>query len=222
MPDIVYRFDPDGTKVPPPPADAEAARARLLEGNRRFVNLFTEPQVVHVAPSSIGIGSRDAPQRPFASILGCSDARVPVEMVFHCMGNELFVVRVAGNVPGAHCLGSLEYAAAAMAQTLRLTVVLGHTGCGAVTSAVDTYLDMRHYPKKSELRTVVDGILPAVAAADAALQKEYGSSARTDAKRRSALIESAVILNVALTAMSVREALVARWSAGSSTSPAAR
>jgi len=116
MPDIIYRFDPDGAKVPPPPADAAAAKTRLLQGNRTFVNLFKEPQIVHVAPSAIGIGSGDAPlsQRPFASILSCSDARVPVEFVFRCGSNELFVVRVAGNVPGAECLGSLEYAAGPM------------------------------------------------------------------------------------------------------------
>ena len=209
MTEIVFRLDPDGTKVPPPPADAAAARVRLLEGNRGFVNVFTEPQIVHVASSSVGIGPGDAPpvQRPFASILSCSDARVPLELVFRCGSNELFVVRVAGNVPGSECLGSLEYAAATMGESIRLTVVLGHTGCGAVTAAVDTYFDVRNYPGSPALRAVVDRIMPAVRTADAALQRAHGGSTRMDSSGRSALIEASVILNAALSAMTVRDDL---------------
>lgn len=209
MTEIIYRFDREGTKAPAPPADAAAAEARLLEGNRGFVNLFTEPQIVHVAPSSLGIGpDGEAPaQRPFASILSCSDARVPLELIFRCGSNELFVVRVAGNVAGAECLGSLEYASATMGESIKLNVVLGHTGCGAVTAAVDTYFDVRNYPTSPALRAVVDRILPAVRTADAALQKVHGGSTRMDAGGRSALIEASIILNVALSAMTVRDAL---------------
>ena len=209
MTEIIYKLDPEGTKVPPPPADAAAARARLLEGNRGFVNVFTEPQVVHVSSSSIGIGPGDGPpvQRPFASILSCSDARVPLELIFRCGSNELFVVRVAGNVPGSECLGSLEYAAATMGESIKLNVVLGHTGCGAVTAAVDTYFDVRNYPESPALRAVVDRIMPAVRTADSALQRVYGGSTRTDEAGRNALVEASVILNVALSAMTVRDDL---------------
>ncbi len=209
MHDIVYRLDTEGTNVSPPPADAAAARARLLEGNRAFMNLFKEDQVIYVAPASIGIGSGDGPlaQRPFASILSCSDARAPVELIFRCGSNELFVVRVAGNVAGVECLGSLEYAAATMAESIQLNVVLGHSGCGAVTAAVDTYLDQRNYPSSPPLRAIVDRILPAVRTAATALQKECDGEVGDRPNSRSALIEAAVILNVALGAMTVRDDL---------------
>ena len=209
MPKIVYRFESHGNTDVPLPGDASAAKARLLDGNRRLVRAFEKSEVVHVHSSSIGAGPRDAPlaQRPFAAVLGCSDARAPVEFIFCCGSNDLFVVRVAGNVPGDECLGSLEFAAENMVETLRLTVVLGHTGCGAVSAAVDAYLDARRYPKSAGLRAVIDRILPAVRTADVALQKEHGGGTRTDAKRRGALIDLSVILNVALSAMTVRDGL---------------
>lgn len=209
MPDIVYRFASDGHTDAMAPEDARAARERLLEGNRRLVRAFETSEVVHVASSPIGAGPRGAPlaQRPFAAVLGCSDARAPVEFLFCCGSNDLFVVRVAGNVPGDECLGSLEFAAKNMAETLRLTVVLGHTGCGAVSAAVDAYLDARLYPKSAGLRAVVDRILPAVRTADVALQREHGVPSPTDTRGRSALIDTSVTLNVALAAMTVRDTL---------------
>jgi carbonic anhydrase len=209
VPDVIYRFDPDESKIDPAPADADEARARLLKGNRSFVNVFTETEVIHVAPSSIGIGSGDGPpqQRPFASILACADARVPVELIFRCGSNELFVVRVAGNVPGQECLGSLEFASATMAESIRLAVVIGHTACGAVSAAVDTYLDQRNCPESAALRAIVDRILPAVSTADSALEKCHGGRTAADSQRRSALIRTSVTLNAALSAMAVRDAL---------------
>lgn len=109
MPEVIYRVDSRGEKQPEKPADAAAARERLLDGNRRFTQLFDEPQVVHVAPESVGISSDGSAieQQPFAAILGCADARVPTELVFRCPSNAVFVVRVAGNVAGAECMGSL-------------------------------------------------------------------------------------------------------------------
>jgi carbonic anhydrase len=209
MPDVIYRFDPDESKVDPAPADADEARSRLLNGNRSFVKTFTETEVIHVAPSSLGIGSGDGPppQRPFASILACADARVPVELIFRCGSNELFVVRVAGNVPGRECLGSLEFASATMAESIRLTAVIGHTACGAVTAAVDTYLDQRNYPKSAALRAIVDRILPAVGTADSAFERCHGERSDAGCQRRSALIRASVTLNAALSAMTVRDAL---------------
>ena len=215
MPEITYRLDPSG-RLPDPPPDATAALERLREGNDRFQALFEERQVVHVPPHAFGISPDGSPipQRPFAAFLGCADARAPIEMIFGCSSNELFVVRVAGNVPGFECMGSLEYAEATLRDSLRLAVVLGHTGCGAVTAAVDTYLDPRTYPDVPSLRSVVDRILPAVRAADQALASvdAYGHAAAATA--RQALIETSVVLNAALSASTIRddlETLVVRF-----------
>ena len=71
-------------------------------------------------------------QRPFAAVLGCSDARVPIELIFNEGPNDLFIVRVAGGGLGLEVLGSLKYAVEQLGGTLKLIVVLGHSGCGAV------------------------------------------------------------------------------------------
>ena len=111
-------------------------------------------------------------------MLGCSDARVPIEMIFQQRSNDLFVVRVAGNGVGSGCLGSLRYAADHFSRSLKLVVVLGHSQCGAVTAAVDaflrpkTYLPLAvHYP----LRAIVDSILVAVRSASLALEAVHGA-----------------------------------------------
>ena len=80
MPDLIYRFDSDGSNVAPAPADAQEAVARLLEGNARFVGVLEESTVIHVDPAQLGEDGVAPAQRPFASVLACSDARVPVEL----------------------------------------------------------------------------------------------------------------------------------------------
>src|SRR5262249_28090313 len=119
MIDIVYRFDP-AAPPPAPPATSAEARERLCAGNRAFSGLLDLPDgaasPTRVSPfdlSDVGIGDTagKAPrQRPFAVVLGCSDARVPTELIFNEACNALFVVRVAGNVLGSECLGSIDYA----------------------------------------------------------------------------------------------------------------
>src|SRR6185312_15123878 len=102
-----------------------------------------DPLVLPFDPMTFGVAMIDGTavaQEPFALVLGCSDARVPTELVFHQDSNDLFVVRVAGNVLGIECLGSIDFAVARM-KSIRLLTVLGHTNCGAVTSAVDMYLE---------------------------------------------------------------------------------
>ena len=79
-------------------------------------------------------------QAPFAVVVGCSDARVPTEMIFGQGFNDLFVIRVAGNVLGDDCLGSIDFALNALSESVKVVVMLGHSGCGAVTGAVDAYL----------------------------------------------------------------------------------
>ena len=80
-------------------------------------------------------------QRPFAAVLGCSDARARIELIFNEGPNDLFVVRVAGNGLGNDVLGSLRYAIDHLRGSLRLVVVLGHSGCGAMSAAVDSFLE---------------------------------------------------------------------------------
>ena len=84
--------------------------------------------------------NRGPKQRPFAAVLGCSDARVPIELIFNEGPNDLFVIRVAGNGLGSEVLGSLKYAVEHLGGSMKIVAVLGHSGCGAVSSAVDVYL----------------------------------------------------------------------------------
>ncbi len=103
---------------------------KLLEGNRRYIAGECPGEDRHAerrAETACG-------QDPFAIILGCSDSRVPPEIIFDSGIGELFVIRVAGGVAGDQVLGSIEYAAAHLHTPLML--VLGHTNCGAVTAAV--------------------------------------------------------------------------------------
>src|SRR5262245_28226101 len=104
--EIIYRYDPSRPTVRQPPADAGEARRLLEEGNRTFVNLASGgpegSRVVYFDLADIGVAVERGviKQRPFAVVLGCSDARVPIELIFDRAFNELFVVRVAGNILG--------------------------------------------------------------------------------------------------------------------------
>lgn len=114
----------------PFPANADAALKRLLEGNRRFVS----GTMRHQHQSRDWRRSLTTHQKPFATILSCSDSRVPVEMIFDQGFGDLFVIRVAGNVVAADVVGSIEYAVLHLETPLLL--ILGHEGCGAVTAAL--------------------------------------------------------------------------------------
>jgi carbonic anhydrase len=115
------------------PESAQEALARLREGNQRFV----EGAVRHGHESRTWRGALVAEQHPFAIVLGCSDSRVPLELVFDQGFGDLFVIRVAGNVVSTDVLGSIGYAVAHL--HTRLLVVLGHEGCGAVTAALQAH-----------------------------------------------------------------------------------
>lgn len=219
MSDLIFRFDTTARHAEAHPATANEA-IRLLEGgNRGFANLLFHPgdasetHILRFDADDLGLPREDgsAPlQRPFAAVLGCSDARVPTELVLGQAFNDLFVVRVAGNVPGAECLGSLDYALAALGESLKLVVVLGHSVCGAVTAAVDVFLAPARYldvASTHPLRAVVDRIMVAVQAAAYALEATYGPEVRRNPGYRAALIESAVPLNAALTATTLRHEL---------------
>jgi carbonic anhydrase len=102
-----------------------------------------------------------AGQEPFAIILGCSDSRVPAELVFDQSFGDLFVIRVAGNVVAPSQVGSVEFAASLYGT--RLVVVLGHTQCGAVIATLDE-LQGRARNQSRNLRSIVDRVRPSVQA----------------------------------------------------------
>jgi len=127
---------------------AREALARLREGNRRFVASVPSPP-----------GRPSAGQEPFAIILGCSDARVPAELVFGQGFGDLFVIRVAGNIVAPSQVGSVEFAAEVFGT--RLAVVLGHTQCGAVAATLDELRQPQNH-QSPNLRAIVGRIRPAV------------------------------------------------------------
>lgn len=135
---------------------AHEALGRLQEGNRRFASgqnsrdtRTTQERLTEVA----------ATHEPFAIILGCSDSRVPAEIVFDQGLGDLFVIRVAGNIVASSQIGSVEFAAARF-QT-RLVVVLGHSQCGAILATVE---ELRRPTEKQSrhLRSIVDRVRPSV------------------------------------------------------------
>lgn len=135
---------------------ARDALAALREGNRRFT--------AHVRGSDALLhGNRRAElvkvQQPFAIVLGCSDARVPAEMVFDQSLGDLFVIRVAGNIVAPSQVGSVEFAAERFGT--RLVVVLGHSECGAILATLE---EVRR-PTGSQsrnLRSIVDRVRPSI------------------------------------------------------------
>src|SRR5687768_703527 len=137
---------------------ADQALARLVAGNERFVR--GESRLAGDSVKSLSDLAKG--QRPYATILGCSDSRVPPEWVFDAGLGELFVIRVAGNVFSPEVAGSMQYAGAHL-QT-PLFVVLGHEGCGAVAAALDTlHAGARH---RSRIQILVDSIVPGLPALD--------------------------------------------------------
>ena len=159
-----------------------------------------------VSASDLGLATLDGgslAQRPFALVLGCADARVPIELILGQRANDLFVLRVAGNVLGVEVLGSIDYALHNLSTSLRLIVVLGHTTCGAVIAAAEAFLDAASYLElatEHHLRSVVNHILPAVRLADDALVGAYGRDVRLQTGYREALIDSAVVVNAGMVA----------------------
>jgi len=138
----------------PRPETAEQALEMLKQGNARFVENVQNPQSTLLASNAL-----THVHEPFAIILGCSDARVPAEIVFDQGLGDLFVIRVAGNVVAPSQIGSVEFAAEKFGT--KLVVVLGHSHCGAVTACVETLInpDQQFSPN---LRSIVDRIRPSV------------------------------------------------------------
>jgi carbonic anhydrase len=210
--DITYRYETQGKP-------AGAALLRLNDGNQAFATLLKSlsdesvgvRQIISVDSRDLGLLRGDAglpEQRPFAAILGCSDARVPVELIFNEGPNDLFVVRVAGNSLGTDVLGSLKYAVDHLRGSLKLIVVLGHSGCGAITTAVDVFLNPADYlplATKHSLRNILDSLLVVVQASARKIQGTFGPDISRHPGYRQALIEASTVTNAALAAHSIQQ-----------------
>jgi carbonic anhydrase len=167
----------------PFPKDAAEARQRLLEGNKRFV----------AGESAHGHTGQDwrkkltGGQQPFAAILGCSDSRVPTELLFDQGFGDLFVIRIAGNVISTDVLGSLQYAGHHL--HVALLMVLGHEGCGAVGAALDTKFKRAREPERIE--ALVRMIEPGLKDIDPKLSPERQLKAAVEANVRWSMAELA-------------------------------
>ncbi len=150
---------PDGNQL-----SAEEALRQLVAGNERFLR----GEARRTAFRRETLSELAQAQRPYATILGCSDSRVPPEWVFDAGLGELFVVRVAGNVLSPEVAGSLQYAGSYL-QT-PLFVVLGHEGCGAIGAALATKLAGEHF--RSRVQLLLDSILPALPDLDSQLSPQ--------------------------------------------------
>ena len=167
---------------------AQEALECLREGNRRFVsdirnrdNLTSQTRRIELA----------AGQEPSAIILGCSDSRVPAEIVFDQGLGDLFVIRVAGNIVASSQVDSVEFAAARYGT--RLVVVLGHSQCGAILATLEE-LQQPTDNQSRNLRSIVDRVRPSV---EALLQTEL----RHDPE---ALVRQAVRANIRVSANHLR------------------
>ena len=166
------------------PYTAAQALERLRAGNERFVRGEARfPSVQKEVLASLAKG-----QRPYATVLGCSDSRVPPELLFDAGFGELFIVRLAGNVVSPEVAGTLQYAGAHLRTPL--FVVLGHEGCGAVQAALAA--KFRGARERSRIEVLLGSILPGLDGIDVALPPE-------------ALLHAAVEANVRWTMRQIRE-----------------
>jgi len=134
------------------PVSADEALARLMEGNARF--LRGEPRFSR-APQEV-LADLTKAQRPFATVLGCSDSRVPPELLFDANFGDLFVIRVAGNVLSPEIMGSLQYAGTHL--KTQLVMVLGHENCGAVQAALAA--KFQGVQERSRIQLLLQNLLP--------------------------------------------------------------
>jgi carbonic anhydrase len=166
--------------------NARVALAALRDGNRRFVEDLRNGATGRARRRELPAG-----QEPLAIILGCSDARVPAEIVFDQGLGDLFVIRVAGNIVAPSQVGSVEFAAEAFGT--RLVVVLGHSNCGAIHAT----LEQLRRPTKDQsrnLQSIVNRIRPAV---EGLLEHDAGVE-------RDALVRQAVRANIRMSADHLR------------------
>ena len=129
---------------------ADEAIDKLKKGNRRYTSIDTFQS--DISSKTLEHFAKNG-QEPYAIIISCSDSRVIPERIFHAEIGDLFTIRVAGNVIDDHQLGSIEYAAGHLGT--KLIVVLGHTGCGAVSAAI-------HHDPSGFIKFITDEIKKAI------------------------------------------------------------
>jgi carbonic anhydrase len=167
---------------------ANEALERLRAGNQRFVSETRNGNVVAGESRRREVA---VAQEPFAIILGCSDSRVPAEIIFDQGLGDLFVIRVAGNIVAPSQIGSVEFAAARYAT--RLVVVLGHSNCGAILATLEE-LSRRSEEQSRNLRSIVDRVRPSV-------ESLMATELRHD---HDALVQAAVRANIRVSANQLR------------------
>lgn len=160
----------------PSPKDASEAMSRLKAGNARFA----EGKTRHAHQGADWRKHLVDAQKPFATILGCSDSRVPPELVFDQGFGDLFIIRVAGNVMDTDVAGSIQYAVRHL--KTHLLVIMGHEGCGAVTAALATINGTAHEPRFVE--ALAKRIEPGLKGLDPRLTGEARLSAAVEANVR--------------------------------------
>jgi carbonic anhydrase len=155
---------------------ADEGLARLIAGNERFVRGEARfPTVQKEILAELATG-----QHPYATIIGCSDSRVPPELVFDAGFGELFIVRVAGNIISPEIMGTLQYAAVHLHTPL--FVVLGHEGCGAVQAAAATKWHGER--ERDRIARLLDNILPGLPEQDPTLSPDQQLDAAVEANVR--------------------------------------
>jgi carbonic anhydrase len=156
-----------------PDLSSNQALQRLRDGNARFVAGDRDRALGDLAARR---GELTEGQDPFAIVLGCSDSRVPAEIVFDQGLGDLFVIRVAGNIVAPSQIGSIEFAAEQFG--VPLVVVLGHSECGAVRATLDAGAE----DASPNLRSIVDRIRPALAELDAAAPDAFTRAVRANVR----------------------------------------
>jgi carbonic anhydrase len=155
---------------------ADEALARLIAGNERFVaGQARFPTVQKEVLADLAKG-----QHPYATIIGCSDSRVPPELLFDAGFGELFIIRIAGNVISAEVMGSIQYAAVHLKTPL--FVVLGHEGCGAVQAALAAVTEGAR--ERAHITSLLERIVPGLDGVDLTLPAEARLMAAVEANVR--------------------------------------
>ncbi len=175
-------------RQPAPSVLAVEALQNLRDGNQRFVDA---DRCIDTYLSHTQLDEHIEGQSPYAIVLGCSDSRVPVEIIFDVGLGDAFVIRVAGNIVAPSLIGSVELAAAKFGA--RLVVVLGHTGCGAISTTIDS-MQSGDLGESENIGSIIDWIRPSV-------EKVMSENPGIDGQK---LVNEAVRSNVHSSAESLR------------------
>jgi carbonic anhydrase len=184
----------------PYPSNANEALARLKNGNQRFID--DKPRHTHENASwrSLLVES----QKPFATVVGCSDSRVPPELIFDVGFGDLFTIRLAGNIIAEDVVGSLQYAVAHL--HTHLIVIMGHEGCGAVAATVE---EMLHKTKeRKHIESLIKSIKPGLHKLDLKLERDSLMRSAVEANVRWSMRELLALPEAKLAVQEKRVTLV--------------